>query len=60
MAGGPSSTVAVQLSGYAQPTWTWDAGTGTWLRAEGSTPAMVRSGARIAATNVVTARRSGW
>ena len=54
VAGGPSSTVAVHLSGYARPSWTWDAGTGTWLRAEGSAPAVVRSGARIAATNVVT------
>ena len=54
MAGGPSSTVAVHLSGYSRPTWTWDAGTGTWLRAEGSAPAMLRSGAQIAATNVVT------
>lgn len=54
VAGGPSSTVAVRLSGYSRPTWTWDAGTGTWLRAEGSAPAMLRSGARIAATNVVT------
>ena len=54
VAGGPSSTVAVRLSGYSRPTWTWDAGTATWLRAEGSAPAMLRSGARIAATNVVT------
>ncbi|GEK22062.1 DUF3048 domain-containing protein [Cellulomonas xylanilytica] len=54
VAGGPSSTVAVHLSGYSRPTWTWDAASGTWLRAEGSAPAMLRSGARIAATNVVT------
>jgi hypothetical protein len=54
VAGGPSSTVAVKLSGFSRPTWTWDAGTGSWLRAEGATPAMLRSGARIAATNVVT------
>ncbi|WP_421734784.1 DUF3048 domain-containing protein [Cellulomonas sp.] len=52
--GGPSSTVAVRLSGFSRPSWTWDAGTGTWLRAEGATPATLRSGARIAATNVVT------
>ncbi|WP_456845091.1 DUF3048 domain-containing protein [Cellulomonas sp. P5_C6] len=54
VAGGPSATVSVKLSGYAKPTWTWDAASGTWLRAEGSAPAVVRSGARIAATNVVT------
>ena len=56
VSGGPSSTVAVQLSGGSRPTWTWDGGTGTWLRAEGSAPAMLRSGARITATNVVTLR----
>ena len=54
VAGGPSTTVAVRLSGYSRPTWTWDAATGTWLRAEGTAPAMLRSGAQIAATNVVT------
>lgn len=54
VAGVPASTVAVRLSGYSRPTWTWDAGTGTWLRAEGTAPAMLRSGTRIAATNVVT------
>ncbi|MBO3083480.1 DUF3048 domain-containing protein [Cellulomonas fengjieae] len=54
VAGGVSSTVAVRLSGSALPTWTWDAGTGTWLRAEGTAPATLRSGARIAAANVVT------
>ncbi len=52
--GGPSTTVAVKLSGYSHPTWSWDAGTGTWLRSEGTTPSTVRSGARMAATNVVT------
>jgi hypothetical protein len=54
VAGGPSATVAVHLSGSSRPTWTWDAGTGTWQRAEGTTPAMLRSGARIATTNLVT------
>ncbi|WP_315098916.1 DUF3048 domain-containing protein [uncultured Cellulomonas sp.] len=54
VSGGPASTVAVRLSGFSRPTWTWDAGSATWLRAEGDAPAMLRSGARIAATNVVT------
>jgi len=54
VAGGPSSTVAVKLSGGSRPTWTWDAGTESWLRAEGTSPAMLRSGARITTTNVVT------
>ena len=44
VAGSPSSTVAVHLSGYSRPTWTWDAGTGTWLRAEGAAPAIAALG----------------
>ena len=55
IAGGtPAGTVTVKLSGYAKPTWSWDAGSGTYLRSEGNTPAIVRSGARIATTNIVT------
>ena len=34
------ATVAVKLSRLAKPTWTWDAGTGTYLRSEGATPAI--------------------
>ena len=54
--GTPAAAVHIVMSGYSQPTWTWDAGTGTWLRSEGSTPAVVRSGVRLAATNVVVLR----
>ncbi len=36
VAGTPAGTVAVKLSGYAKPTWTWDAGSGAYLRSEGS------------------------
>lgn len=46
----------ITMSGYSQPSWTWDGGSGTWLRSEGGTPAVVRSGARLAATNVVVLR----
>lgn len=52
--GAPAGTISVKLSGYAKPTWSWDAGSGTYLRSEGATPAVVRSGARLGATNVVT------
>jgi hypothetical protein len=52
--GTPAGTVSVRLSGYAKPTWSWDAGSGTYLRSEGTAPAIVRSGARISATNIVT------
>lgn len=53
VSGTPATTLAFDLSSQADPAWTWDAATGTWLRSEGSTPATVESGARIAATNVV-------
>ncbi|MBF0686520.1 MAG: DUF3048 domain-containing protein [Cellulomonas sp.] len=52
-AGTPAGTLAFRLSGQSQPTWTWDAGTGTWLRSEGSTPATAANGARLSAVNVV-------
>ena len=51
--GAPTSRVSFSLSSQAKPAWDWDAASGTWLRSEGSTPATVASGARIAATNVV-------
>jgi len=53
-AGTPATTVAVVMSGYSHPTWTWDAKSSRWLRSEFSKPAVVRSGKRLAATNVVT------
>lgn len=52
VAGTPASTLAFRLSAASSPTWTWD-GT-SWLRSEGSTPATAASGARLAATNVVS------
>ena len=54
--GTPAAAVHITMSGYSQPSWTWDAGSSTWLRSEGSAPAVVRSGARLAATNVVVLR----
>ena len=52
--GTPAGTLAFRLSPASSPTWTWDAGSGVWLRAEGATPATARSGARLSAVNVVS------
>ncbi|KQY47163.1 DUF3048 domain-containing protein [Cellulomonas sp. Root137] len=54
VAGAPASTLAFRLSPASSPSWTWDAGSGTWLRSEGSAPATARSGARLSAVNVVS------
>ncbi len=54
LSGAPAAVVDVRMSGYSHPQWSWDAGSGTWLRSEGSKPATARSGARLAASNVVT------
>lgn len=51
--GTPATVVDFRLSGAANPTWTWDAGTGRWLRAEGNQPAMAESGVQLSAANVV-------
>lgn len=55
-AGTPAARVGITMSPYAQPGWTWDAASGTWLRSETGTPATAASGARLAATNVVVLR----
>ncbi|WP_309232739.1 DUF3048 domain-containing protein [Actinotalea sp. JY-7885] len=52
-AGTPASSLTFSLSAQAKPSWSFDAGTGTWLRSEGSTPATAASGARLSAVNVV-------
>ncbi|MGY4645466.1 DUF3048 domain-containing protein [Cellulomonas sp. URHB0016] len=54
LSGTPAGAVDVTMSGYSHPQWTWDAASGTWQRSEGAKPATARSGARLAATNVVT------
>lgn len=51
-AGSPTTTLSLHLSTASNPSWSWD-GT-SWLRSEGSAPAMAASGARLSATNVVT------
>lgn len=54
LAGTPATTLTLRLSSQAQPSWGWDAASGTWLRSEGSTPATAASGARLSAVNVVS------
>jgi len=56
VAGTPASSVQIRMSGYSQPGWTWDAPSATWLRLEAGTAATSASGARLAATNVITLR----
>lgn len=51
-AGTPATTLSFALSSASKPTWTWD-GT-SWLRAEGTSPAMSASGAQLSAVNVVS------
>jgi hypothetical protein len=53
-AGTPATSLSFVLSGASNPTWAWDAASGTWLRSEGSTPAMNEAGGRLAAVNVVS------
>jgi len=55
-AGTPAASVAISMSGSSKPTWTWDEGSSTWLRSEGTAAAQSRAGVRLAATNVVVLR----
>ena len=51
--GAPTASVVVGFHfGYAV-TWTWDAGSGTWLRSLFGAPETVASGRRVSASNVV-------
>ncbi|WP_298454591.1 DUF3048 domain-containing protein [uncultured Cellulomonas sp.] len=54
--GAPTTSVAVTMSSYSRPGWTWDPATAAWLRTEKGTPATAASGARLAAANVVVLR----
>lgn len=53
LAGTPASTLSFRLSGQSRPSWTWDPGSGRWLRSEGNSPAMAESGVQLSAVNVV-------
>lgn len=54
--GTPATKVAITMSSYSQPSWTWDAGTSTWLRSEGASPSVSRAGVRLSAVNVIVLR----
>jgi len=56
VAGAPTAVVTLKLSGFSRPSWTWNAPAGSWLRAEGTTPATEPDGTPLRATNVVVLR----
>ena len=41
------------MSAASSPSWVWNAKSATWLRSEGSAPAMSAAGKQLAATNVI-------
>lgn len=51
-AGEKASSVALRM-GAGRPSWEWDADSSTWLRSEGSSPAVSAAGERLSAVNVV-------
>ena len=51
--GTPASSVRIGFQDYYAPTYTWDATTSSWLRAQDDEPHLMRSGAHIAPQNVV-------
>ena len=57
-AGTAANTLSFKLSGQSHPSWTWDAGSGTWLRFEGSAKATTltyqQGESQIHAVNVLT------
>jgi len=53
VSGTPAATLSFRLSSQSNPAWTWDAGSGLWLRSEGTTSAVSATGDRLTATNVV-------
>ena len=56
IAGTPSGSVQLTLSGVSHPTWSWSPADGRWLRAEGTKPAVEADGTPLRATNVVVLR----
>lgn len=52
--GKAASSLAFRLSSASSPTWAWSSSSRTWLRSEGSTPAVGASGDRLSAVNVVS------
>ena len=54
-AGTPASRLVAAFP-QSTPSWDWDAGTGRWLRNEGSVPAVGADGERLSAATVVAMR----
>jgi hypothetical protein len=52
-AGTPANRLDITLSRAQRTVWDWDAGSGTYLRSDGGTPAVSTAGARLSATNVL-------
>ena len=48
-----ATSIQTTFSGYAKPNWTFDGGSGKYLRFEGQTPAKANSGEQLSATNVI-------
>ena len=51
--GEQASVIRLSLAPGVAPRWTWDAGSGSWLRSEASGAAVSAAGVRLSATNVV-------
>ncbi len=51
-AGADTTSISLRM-GQGRPAWQWDADSATWLRSEGSAPAMSEAGDQLAAVNVV-------
>lgn len=51
-----TSRISLFFSAAANPRWTYDARTRTWLRSEGSTPSRLTSGKRITARTILVVR----
>jgi len=51
--GTATATLSVKISSAARPTWTWDAASEQWMRAEDTKPAMTQAGTQLGATNVL-------
>ncbi|MCF4119394.1 DUF3048 domain-containing protein [Antribacter sp. KLBMP9083] len=52
-AGTPANRLDITLSRTQRTVWDWDAGSGTYLRSDGGTPAVSTAGTRLSARNVL-------
>lgn len=61
--GEPATFIDLRFSGHGEPTWDWDATSGTWLRSEFGSPSITAGGTHLSATNVVVlhvAVKTNW